>query len=148
MRFIHRQNLTTLFGCAALAALVLCAGLTHADPLIGRAADRRKAGDTDRAAELLLSWLSLNPGAPGAARVFGDYFTMEQDFGRLVTESRSFLKGAEGLPGAGGQLLRIARLYDIAGRVEEARDAYLAAARNGASDEALVSAFLLSLEMN
>ena len=135
-------------GLAALAALVLCAGTAFGDPLVGRAWERCKAGDAEEAALLLRSWMEINPGAPGAARLFDEYFSIEQDFPRLVNESRSFLKEARGRAGTGAQLLRIARLFDVAGRVEEARDAYLAAAQNGASDEALLSAFLLSLEMN
>ncbi len=55
---------------------------------------------------------------------------------------------AKGAPGAGEHFARIARLLDLAGRTEEARDAYLAACAESPSDSALASAFFLSLEMN
>lgn len=59
-----------------------------------------------------------------------------------------FLQSGRGVPGAAGQFERIARLYDLAGRIEEARNAYLAAHAEGAPDSTLFSAFLLSLQMN
>lgn len=46
------------------------------------------------------------------------------------------------------QFLRIARLLDVSARSEEAARAYLAAYREGGPPSALLSAFLLSLEMN
>jgi cell division septation protein DedD len=52
------------------------------------------------------------------------------------------------VPGAAVQFERIARLFNLAGRIEEARGAYLAAHSEGAPDSTLVSAFLLSLQMN
>ena len=119
-----------------------------ADPLIGRAQERETAGDVKQAAELLAQWLAMNPGAPGSARVFARYFQLEQDFPSLLSASMRFATSAKGVPGAGEQYGRIARLLDVSGRVEEARDVYLAAINEGASSSTLVSAFLLSLEMN
>ena len=62
--------------------------------------------------------------------------------------STRFLTTGRGLPGAGEQFLLIARLLELSGRREPARDAYLGAFAEGAGDSALVSAFLLSLQMN
>lgn len=80
--------------------------------------------------------------------VFGTYLRVEQDLPRLLDESGRFLKSGKGVPGAASQFERIARLFDLAGRIEEARNAYMAAHAEGASDSTLVSAFLLSLQMN
>ncbi len=100
------------------------------------------------AAELYAAWLVANPGASGSARVFAAYFDAEQDFRRLSELSSWFLDAAKGLPGAAEQFLRIARLFDIAARTEDAANAYLKAFDEGAPASALLSSFLLSLEMN
>jgi len=119
-----------------------------AEPLIAHARQLEKAGDQEGAARLLSAWLAVNPGASGSAMVFGTYLRVEQDLPRLLDESGRFLKSGKGVPGAASQFERIARLFDLAGRIEEARNAYMAAHAEGASDSTLVSAFLLSLQMN
>src|SRR5208337_4766343 len=58
------------------------------------------------------------------------------------------LQSGKGVPGASLQFEKIARLYDLAGRIEEARDAYMTAHSEGGPDSTLVSAFLLSFKMN
>jgi cell division septation protein DedD len=73
---------------------------------------------------------------------------LEQDLPALLQESGRFLQTAKGVPGAAAAFERIARLFELAGRIEEARNAYLSAHAEGAADSTLVSAFLLSLQMN
>ncbi len=128
--------------------LLLAAGASSADAVLDRAHEREKAGDVQAAASLLASWLSANPGAAGSPAVFGDYLRVEQDFPVLLDRAAVFLNTARGVAGAAQQFQSIARLFDLAGRVEQARDAYLAAYAEGAPDSALVSAFLLSVRMN
>ncbi len=120
----------------------------NAEPLIAHARQLEKAGDREGAAKLLSAWLTDNPGASGSAPVFGAYFRTEQELPALLDESGRFLKTAKGVPGAAGQFERIARLFELGGRIEEARNAYRAAFDEGAPDSTLVSAFLLSLQMN
>ena len=55
---------------------------------------------------------------------------------------------AKGIPGAAVQFLRIARLFDVSARTEDAARAYLSAFSEGAAPSALFSAFLLFVEMN
>jgi len=131
----------------AILAGALC-GAVSADALLQRAADSERAGDFDGAASALAEWLSANPGAAGSAGVFDSYLRVEQDFPKLLQTAAAFLKTAKGVPGAAAQFERIARLFDLSGRIEEARDAYLAAHAEGAPDSTLVAAFLLSLGMN
>jgi len=53
------------------------------------------------------------------------------------------------VPGAAFQFDRIARLFDLSGRIEEARKCRISKpAAEGSPDSALVSAFLLSFQMN
>jgi cell division septation protein DedD len=118
-----------------------------ADPLISRAQQREKAGDTEGAARLYASWLQANAGASGATRVFSRYFRMEHDFFALRNASLSLLATAHGQPGAADQFAEIARLFELGGMTGEARDAYLSAYGEGAGNRTLVSAFLLSLQM-
>lgn len=131
----------------AILAGALC-GDVSADALLQRAADSERAGDFDGAASALAEWLSGNAGAAGSAGVFDSYLRVEQDFPKLLQTAAAFLKTAKGVPGAAAQFERIARLFDLSGRIEEARDAYLAAHAEGAPDSTVVSAFLLSLRMN
>jgi cell division protein FtsN len=130
-----------------MLASVLC-GAAHADALLQRAADSERAGDLDGAASALAQWLSGNAGSAEAAGVFDSYVRVEQDFPKLLQTAAGFLKTGKGVPGAAAQFERIARLFDLSGRIEEARNAYLAAHAEGAPDATLVSAFLLSLGMN
>ncbi len=133
--------------------LIACFLLTltldiSADPLIRHAREREKAGDLEASAELLSSWLASNPGASGSPEVFASYFRIEQDLSSLLEVSRQFLASAKGVPGAARQFDKIARLFDLSGRIEEARSAYLAASAEGSPESALFSAFLLSFQMN
>jgi hypothetical protein len=100
------------------------------------------------AAQLYGSWLEANPRAEDSPRVFSRYFSLEEDFPTLMDASVKFLASARGLPGAAPQFALIARLLELSGRREPARDAYLAAYGEGAGDAALVSACLLSLQMD
>ncbi len=118
------------------------------EPLVAHAHQLEKAGDQEGAARLLSAWLAGNPGASGSASVFEEYLRVEQDLPALLDESGRFLQSGRGVPGAGVQFEKIARLYDMSGRIEAARDAYLAAHAEGGSNADLVSAFFLSLEMN
>ena len=132
-----------------IASLLLAAALeVSADPLVLRAREREKAGDFESSAALLSSWLEANPGASGSPEVFAAYLRVEQDLPALFDVSRQFLVSAKAVPGAARQFEKIARLFDLAGRIEEARDAYLATSAGGSQEAALVSAFLLSFQMN
>ncbi|MGA2640087.1 MAG: SPOR domain-containing protein [Spirochaetia bacterium] len=122
--------------------------VVQAEPLLTHAQQLEKAGDLEGAAKLLSSWLILNPGASGSAEVFGAYLRVEHDLPALLEEAGRFLQSGKGVPGASDQFEKIARLYDLAGRIEEARDAYMAAHAEGGPDSNLVSAFLLSFQMN
>jgi cell division septation protein DedD len=134
----------------AVAAFLMFSFATWvpADPLILHAHEREKAGDFEASAALLSAWLSSNPGASGSPAVFAGYFRIEQDLPALRDVCRQFLASARGVPGAAPQFDKIARLLDLSGRVEEARNAYLAAFEEGAPESALVTAFLLSYQMN
>jgi cell division septation protein DedD len=116
--------------------------------LILHARQSEAAQRPEQAARLYYSWLTANPGASGSAVVFDAYFRLEQDVPRLLDAADAFLAAGQGLAGAGVQFARIARLMELAGRSQQARDAYLSAYAEGAPDSTLVSAFLLSLEMN
>ena len=123
-------------------------GLLNADPLIERARLREKSGDSEGAAQLYGSWLEANPGASGSARVFAEYFRLEQDFPTLMNASERFLDTGRGRAGAGEQFARIACLLDLAGRTELARDTWFSAYAEGGAEAALLPAFLLSVQMN
>jgi cell division septation protein DedD len=145
------MNLSRNRACfwSAVACLLLTFALrADADPLILHAHEREKAGDFEASAALLSRWLALNPGASGSPEVFAGYFRMEMDMHALLEVSRQFLVSAKGVPGAARQFDKIARLLDLSGRIEEARNAYLAAFSEGFSESALVAAFLLSFQMN
>jgi cell division septation protein DedD len=136
--------------CVVLAslALVVPAVSGTCDPLVRSAQAAQKAGDTAQAASTYRDWLHANPGAPGSATVFSAYFATETDLSALLAESSAFLVSAKGCAGSGQQFRRIARLFDLAGLVEESRDAYLDAWSEDSSPDALVAAAFLSLEMN
>ncbi len=130
------------------ALLVLCAALSAADPALDRAALAEQAGKDDVAASTYLQWLRANPSSTDAPAVFASYYRTEKDLSLLLQESHDFLAQAKGVPGAAAQFVRIARLFELAGLTEEARDAWLSAAAEGAPGPVLVSAALLSLELN
>jgi hypothetical protein len=131
-----------------MAFLLLASVTLESDPLIPRAQQREKAGDAAGAARLYAAWLQNNSGAPGSVRVFSSYFRLENDYPALRDASSKFLVTGRRLPGAGEQFMAIARLFELGGMTEAARNAYLSACEEGAPDAALVSAFLLSLEMH
>jgi hypothetical protein len=132
------------------AALLLFAAaeITRADQMIAHAQAREKMGDAAGAAELYSAWLRANPGATGSAPVFGACYRMEPDFQRLIELSSWYLGAAQGTPGAAGQFQRIARLFALAARPEDAARAYMSAFAEGATSAALLSASLLFLECN
>ena len=136
--------------CFLVAALLgfFLAPLASADPLIAHAWQLQKAHDSQGAAKLLSAWLVMNPGAPGGAAVFSAYMRWEQNLPDLFDAAGRFLQSGRGATGAAAQVEEIARLFDLAGRIEEARNAYIAAHDEGAPDATIVSAFLLSLQMN
>ncbi len=93
------------------------------------------------------AWLAANAASPRAPSVLSRYIVIEQDFPALLGTLQKFI--ASGMSSAGGPLLeRLARLLEVAGRSEEARDAYLAAGEKNAGSSSFLAAFLLSLEMN
>jgi hypothetical protein len=128
-----------------LLCLLPC--LLDADPLIDRARQRERAGDSEGAARLYGSWLEANPGASGCARVFAEYFRLEQDFPALMDASLKFRDTGRGRAGAGEQFARIARLLDLAGRTELARDEWFSAYAEDGAESSLLAAFLLSTQM-
>ncbi len=131
-----------------LAAIISWAACSvGADPLVARADLKAKAGEAQAAASLYRSWLQVNGRAPGAPVVFSRYFSIERDVTALLAAGEEFLNSGEG-PGAGQQLIRIAQLFELAGRVEKARDAYARAFDATGSEACLASAVLLSIEMN
>jgi cell division septation protein DedD len=93
------------------------------------------------------SWLEANPGASGCARVFAEYFRLEQDFPALMDASLKFRDTGRGRAGAGEQFARIARLLDLAGRTELARDEWFSAYAEDGAESSLLAAFLLSTQM-
>lgn len=134
--------------CIVAASLLVVSMALEADPLIPRAQQLEKAGDTEGAARLYAAWLQINAGAPGSARVFSRYFRLENGYPTLRDASLKFLAAGRGLPGAAEQFAAIAGLFEIGGMTGEARDAYLSAYAEGAADTTLVSAFFLSLQMH
>jgi len=93
-------------------------------------------------------WLESNPGSPEAPIVFNQYFRQEGKLAPLLETAGKFLHSAPKGMYVSETLSRTARLFEVAGRPEDARDAYLAALATGWSGSSLESAFLLSLEMN
>ncbi len=118
-----------------------------AGPLLADAA-RSAASDRQTEARTLAAWLDANPGAPGSGRVLDSYLDSEQDLGRAIQVALRFVASSASVPGAAPGLHRIAQLLSLAGRVQEAREAYLASYRAGGADGDLLEALLLSLEMN
>jgi cell division septation protein DedD len=137
----HRTALALLFLLGATLA-------APAETILEKAEARVKTGDREGAARLYGSWLEANPGASSSASVFSRYFSLEEDFLTLVDASEKFLSSGRGVPGSAPQFALIARLLELSGKRDIARDAYLAAYEEGAGDAALVSALLLSLQMD
>jgi len=140
-----------LFPCAVVVSLSLCLAVQEGYGIDATLQEVRLdllAGNREDAAGMCAAWLGAHAGSPAAPLMFLRYFDLEQSLPALIDASRSFLKSAPTGASLPGALLRIARLFEVAGLTEEARDAYLSALSQGASDSALESAFLLSLEMN
>jgi cell division protein FtsN len=133
---------------ALLLVSIAVAGPLGADPLVARAQQKSAAGDSESAARLYRSWLALNADAPGSGEVFSRYFRLERDVPVLLDSSERFLSGAGRAAHAVQQLIPVAQLFELAGRVEGARDAYLKAFEATGSASALLSSALLSLETN
>ncbi len=131
-----------------LASCAIPASASALDSALQEARLEEMAGDRQGAAHMLASWLDSNPGSAQAPVVMFRYLAEEQNLSSLLEVGKRFLQSAR----AGGALpetmARLARLFEAAGKTEEARDAYLAAFAKGAPASALESAFLLSLEMN
>jgi len=93
-------------------------------------------------------WLKESPGSAEAPVIFLRYAGLEQSLPSLIEQGARFLQTSRRSIKSSAAAAWIARLFEIAGRTEEARDAYLAAFQQGEPAATLESAFLLSLEMN
>jgi cell division septation protein DedD len=141
-------RLSLPFAIVLLILNTAAARSVTADPLIAHAQRMARSGDNESASRLYRSWLELNADCPGSATVFSRYFRLETDVPALLDASEHFLSYSTGSSIVGEQFLRIARLLELAGRTEAARDAYLKAYAATGSEAALLSCALLSLEMN
>ncbi len=133
------------------ASLALCAAIARAnglDPALQEARLEQMGRDREGAARMYAVWLDANPGSAQAPAVFDRYFTTEQDLSSLLDTGEKFLMAADKGALLGESMERIARLFEIAGKTEEARDAFLSSFAHGGSFSSLESAFLLSLQMN
>lgn len=134
-----------------IALISLSAGLSCAlgrDPALTEARLDEQAGDRGEAARMYAGWLKENSGSPEAPVIFLHYASLESNLTSLIEQGETLLQASnKGIKSSAATAL-IARVLEVAGRAEEARDAYLAAFRNGESSRALEAAFLLSLEMN
>ena len=131
--------------------LMLSAGVAFAagpDLTLMEARLEQMAGDRSGAAHTYSFWLDTNRGSPGAPVVFSRYFEAESSLPAMLDAARKLLRTAEKGIAVPGTFARIARLFEIAGKTEEARDAWLAAYSKGGPVSALEAAFLLSVEMN
>jgi cell division protein FtsN len=138
------------FPCAA-ALLALCLTVREGYGLDLTLQEVRldlMAADTAGAARMYAHWLDVNHGSPAAPLMFQRYFDTEPSLPALLENARKFLTTSQKGAFLPESMMRVARLFDVAGLTEEARDAYLAALARGAPDSALESSFLLSLEMN
>ena len=137
----------------ALISLLLSLGAVSAgalgmEPALMEARLDEMGSDREGAAGMYALWLAGNAGSAAAPAVFSRYFEIEQDFPALVGAGKKFLAAEGQASGVGDLLARIARILEIAGRPEEARDAYLTAFERGAAPSSLEAAFLISLDMN
>jgi cell division septation protein DedD len=139
-----------LFPCAVVF-VALCAASAQGlglDPALREARLDLMAADREGAASMYAAWLDANPGSPAAPIVFNRYFDTEQNLSALLEHGARFLRTARTGASLSEAFARIARLFEVAGMAEQARDVYLSAYAQGAPVSALESAFLLSLEMN
>jgi cell division septation protein DedD len=93
-------------------------------------------------------WLEANPASAQAPVIFEQYFCLEQNLASLLDAGKRFLKTAQRGLLLSSTMAKVARLLEVAGRTEDARDGYLSAYARGESAPALEAAFLISLEMN
>lgn len=128
-----------------LALAVAAWGL---DPSLREARLQEMAGDREGAGRLYAYWLDANPGSAQAPAVFDRFFTSEQDLPSLLDVGKKFIKDADRGIHLPESMAMIARLFEVAGMTQDARDAFLSAFAHGGSLSSLESAFLLSLEMN
>jgi len=118
------------------------------DPALREARLAELGRDRAGAAGMYAQWLAGHPGAPLASIVLARYIAREQDLPSLVETAARLLRSPGSGTTDGPMLAKIARILEVAGRPEAARDMYLAASAGGAPPSVLESAFLLSLEMN
>jgi len=118
------------------------------DPTLMEARLELLAADHEGAAGMYAAWLDGSSDSPEAPVVFDRYFAEEQKLAPLLDTARKFLRSARKGIHLPSTVARIARLFEVAGRTEEARDAYLTAFAGDGPVSSLESAFLLSLEMN
>jgi hypothetical protein len=134
--------------CILPALCALTANGMGLDPALQEARLDLMAGDRVGAARMYAFWLEANSDSSQAPAVFDRYFSTEQDLPTLLEEGRKFLQTAKRGVNLSESLARIARLFEIAGKTEEARDAFLSAFVHGETLSSLEAAFLISLEMN
>jgi cell division septation protein DedD len=103
--------------------------------------------DLEGAAAMYASWLDANASSAEAPVIFNRYFSLEQNLPSLLEAGKKLLGAAQKGPFVSETMARIAWLFEVAGKPEDARDAYLSAFAHGELS-ALESAFLVSLEMN
>jgi len=104
--------------------------------------------DLEGAAAMYASWLDANASSTEAPVIFNRYFSLEQSLPSLLEAGKKLLGAAQKGPFVSETMARIAWLFEVAGKPEDARDAYLSAFAHGGEPSALESAFLVSLEMN
>jgi tetratricopeptide (TPR) repeat protein len=79
---------------------------------------------------------------------FDGLFRLERDFGLLVQSSRDLLAQAKDAPFPPGLAFRLARFFELSGRLEDALTLYRREIAANASPEALQAALRLCIEMN
>ena len=135
---------------SAFVVFLLCAFSARAlggDQTLQEARLDLMGADSEGAAGMYASWLEANLTSAEAPVIFNRYFSLEQNLPLLMEAGKKFLAGAQKGAGLSATMARIARLFEVAGKAEDARDAYLSAFARGETS-ALESAFLVSLEMN
>jgi len=135
---------------SALVIFLLCALSTRAlgvDLTLQEAKLDVLGADLEGAAAMYASWLDANASSAEAPVIFNRYFSLEQNLPSLLEAGKKLLGAAQKGPFVSETMARIAWLFEVAGKPEDARDAYLSAFAHG-EPSALESAFLISLEMN
>jgi len=150
---LHRRSPRSFFVFTELLLILLAGSASAAralggDPTLREARLAELAGDRAGAAGMYAQWLTVHPGAPLTSIVLARYVAREQDLPSLIEMAGKLHESPGGGSADGPVLGRVARILEVAGRAEAARDMYLGAFARGASPSVLESAFLLSLEMN